>query len=87
VRAAKVDGTQTAIVAAARAVGATWVSLAAVGKGCPDGILGFRGRNHLVEIKTATGKLRPAQEQFIQTWQGAPVIVLRGVDDLLHLLK
>lgn len=85
-RAAKIDATQVDIVQAARDIGASWVSLAAVGKGCPDGIIGFRGQNHLVEIKTETGRLRPSQEQFIQAWNGAPVVVLRGVDDLLRLL-
>ena len=45
----------------------------------PDGpldlIVGFRGRNYLLEVKTAKGKLRPSQERFWAHWRGQKALV------------
>lgn len=57
-RAAKVDRNQAEIVTALRAAGASVQSLAAVGRGCPDLLVGFRGKNLLMEIKD--GSLPPS---------------------------
>ncbi len=35
-----------------------------------DLLVGFRGKTFVLEIKTARGKLRPSQVQFIATWKG-----------------
>ena len=50
-RAAKVDRNQTEIVQALRDYGAFVVSLATVGKGVPDLLVGFKRHTILMEIK------------------------------------
>ena len=50
-RAAKIDANQTQVVIALRAAGATVQSLAAVGVGVPDLLVGFRGQTYLMEVK------------------------------------
>lgn len=74
-RAAKVDGNQAEIVAALRKVGATVQPLHAVGAGCPDLLIGYRGRNWLIEVKDCSAsntdrKLRPAQVEWHGGWKG-----------------
>ena len=50
-RVAKVDRNQAEIVAALRQAGATVQPIHSVGRGCPDLLVGFRGRNVLIEVK------------------------------------
>ena len=50
-RAAKVDANHSTIVKALRDVGATVLSLASMGHGCPDLVIGKDGKNWLVEVK------------------------------------
>jgi hypothetical protein len=50
-RAAKVDANQREVVAALRGAGATVQLLHAVGEGCPDLLVGYRGGNYLLEVK------------------------------------
>ena len=79
--AAKVDGTQKAVVEALRAYGWTVVSLSRMGGGVPDLLIAKDGRTVLVEVKTKKGKLRFAQEAFLATWPGSWSI-LRSVQDV-----
>ena len=55
----------------------------------PDGpmdlLVGFRGRNYLLEIKTATGKLRVRQESFMRRWKGQ-VHLVRTVEEALEVI-
>lgn len=55
----------------------------------PDGpcdlLVGFRGANYLLEVKTATGKLRASQEGFLRRWKGQ-VHVVRSVDEALTVI-
>lgn len=90
-RAAKIDRTQPEIVAALRSVGATVQSLAAVGSGVPDLLVGFRGQTLLIECKD--GKLPPSgqalthdQWEWHSAWRGAPVWVIRSADDAVEAL-
>ena len=46
----RVDNNHTAIVLALRAIGATVQSLASVSGGCPDLVVGYHGRNVLLEV-------------------------------------
>jgi hypothetical protein len=90
-RAAKVDANQKAIVEVFRAAGASWQSLAMVGGGCPDGILGWRGITTLVEIKDGSKKpserrLNAQQVAWHGAWRGGPVVVVESVDDALAIL-
>jgi hypothetical protein len=73
--ASKVDATQAEIVAALKKAGATVQHLHAVGRGCPDLLVGFRGRNWLIECKPNIGapsarKLRANQVKWHAIWKG-----------------
>jgi len=59
-RAARIDANQPAIIAALRSIGATVQPLHAVGGGCPDLLVGLRGRNILMEVKDGA---RPPSER------------------------
>lgn len=85
--AAKVDANQPEIVAALRSVGATVQTLHAVGQGCPDLLVGFRGQTYAVEVKDgrkppSARKLTPAQEQWHGGWKGH-VAVVSSVEEAL----
>ena len=85
-RAAKVDSNHRVIVQAFRALGCTVQSLAAVGKGVPDLLVGFAGLNHLVEVKVAKGKETPAQVKWAAMWR-TTVHLVRSVEDVQRLVK
>lgn len=79
-RAARVDRNQPEIVKAFRDAGATVQPLHTIGKGCPDIVVGYRGRNYLVEIKDGT--LPPSKRALTADeltwhvlWQGHVCIV------------
>jgi hypothetical protein len=79
-RAAKVDANQTEIVKALRQIGAVVQSLAAVGNGCPDLLVGYRNRLFLLELKDgnkppSAQALTPHQVEWHRTWQGHVVVV------------
>ena len=88
-RAARIDDNHRAIVAVLRGYGAVVESLAAVGHGMPDLLVGVGGRNHLVEVKD--GKKWPShrrltsdQVAFHAMWAtrgGAPIVLLSSVAD------
>lgn len=40
-----------------------------------DLIVGFRGRNYLLEAKTKTGKQRPGQVKFQARWKGQYAVI------------
>lgn len=74
-RAAKVDANQTAIVDALRAVGCSVQSLAEVGAGCPDLLVGIANTNILLEIKDGSRspserRFTPAQKRWHTMWNG-----------------
>lgn len=74
-RAARQDANHAPIVAALRAKGASVLDLSAVGRGCPDLLVGWRGHNWLIECKDGAKapsrrKLTEAQEDFRATWRG-----------------
>lgn len=87
----KIDANQREIVAALVAMGATVQSLATVGDGCPDVLVGWRGRNLLMEIKDGSKaksarKLTPKQIQWHRYWLGE-VYVVESVGEALAVLK
>jgi hypothetical protein len=89
--ARKVDANQAAVVRALRAVGATVQSLASVGGGCPDLLVGYRGRTYLLEVKDGARmpskrRLRPGQEAFRDRWRGATVATVHGPKEALELV-
>lgn len=72
-RAARRDSNEPAVIAVAKKCGASVIQLD--NEGVPDLLLGFRGQNILIEVKTEKGKLTPAQEIFFRTWKGTAVVI------------
>lgn len=79
---ARIDGNQASIVAALRARGWTVQSLAAVGKGVPDLLVGAHGCNVLLEVKAGAAKLRAVQEAWHRDWRGQAAVV-RTADEAI----
>lgn len=82
-QAAKRDTNEREIVATLTQVGATVQKLSA--KGCPDLLVGFKGQNFLMEIKTTKGKLTPDEAVWHDNWRGH-VAIIRSSDEALELL-
>jgi hypothetical protein len=90
-RFARIDDNQHAIVTALRSIGCSVQSLASVGKGCPDILVGRLGRNYLMEIKD--GNKPPSERALTQhevdwheDWRG-DVVVVCSVDDAIEAVK
>jgi Holliday junction resolvase len=81
-RAAKVDANQEDIVQALRAAGATVQSLAAIGKGCPDLLVGWQGDLFLIEVKAGKGKPNDKQQEWHEAW-ATTVYVVRTPQEAL----
>lgn len=85
-RANKVDRNQAEIVRALRDCGASVQPLNAVKCGCPDILVGFRGRNLLMEIKARGGRMTEDELDWHGAWNGQVVIVW-SVDEALAMLE
>lgn len=89
-RAAHIDKSQPAIVAALRAIGASVQSLAPVGDGCPDLIAGYKGVNVLLECKTVGeghDKLNAMQSEWHATWAGQVATVRTPEEAQLEVIR
>lgn len=89
-RAARVDANHAVIVAGLRACGATVQSLAAIGAGCPDILVGHRGRNLMFEIKDgakvpSARALTADQVEWHAAWRGS-VVVVNNVEQAIAAL-
>jgi hypothetical protein len=87
-RAAKVDRNQAEIVKAFRQIGAKVQVLSAVGKGCPDLLVGFRGVNVLVEVKdgekvASARTLTVDQKNWHDSWPGQ-VCIAEDIQDAVN---
>lgn len=81
------DANQSSIVKDLRALGFTVQSLADIGDGCPDIVVGKGGLNWLFEIKDwkqppSKRKLTPKEKLWHQTWRGQ-VCVVETVKEVL----
>ena len=90
-RAARIDANHEQIVSALRAAGASVQSLAGVGKGVPDLLVGFQGKTMLMEVKD--GKKTPSERRLTEdqlkwhgAWRGGPLAVVDSVDAALRML-
>jgi hypothetical protein len=80
----KPDANQHEIVDALQDVGAFVQSLADVGNGVPDLLVGFRGMWFVLEVKSAGGKLTSAQVGWHRVLgERAKAHIVRTVDDAL----
>lgn len=89
--ARRVDNNQSEIVAELRQIGASVIDLSAVGGGVCDLIVGYRGQTYLIEVKntaTSYGKrgLNTKQQDVADNWRGAPIHVVRSVDEALRVI-
>jgi Holliday junction resolvase len=91
-RAAKTDANQTEIVSALRSAGCKVQSLASVGDGVPDLLVGLPNRRLvLVEVKDgdkppSDRKLTPKQVTWHAQWEGWPVYVVESIDHALNVV-
>ena len=88
-RAAKIDANHTEVKEALLAIGCTVRSLASVGDGIPDLLVGFRGMTILIEVKD--GRLPPSHRRltddelaFFNSWGGGPVFVVLSPEDAVR---
>ena len=82
----RVDCNQAEIVLALRQAGARVHPLHAVGAGVPDLLVGVRGVNYLIEVKTLRGRLTRVQIEWHIAWRGQ-VAVCRTVEDALRACR
>ena len=90
-RAARIDANHVEVVQALRKVGYSVLSLASLGKGCPDLLVGGHGVNLLMEVKD--GKKPPSARAltddeltFLENWRGLSVVVT-SIDEAIEMMR
>lgn len=83
---ARVDKNQAVIVVGLRKFGASVQSLATVGKGVPDLLVGYNGKNWLLEVKGENGTLTAPQVVWHAEWKGT-VYVVRNIGDAISIIS
>lgn len=88
-RAAKIDANQPDVVQALRQIGCFVQSLAPVGDGCPDLLVGFRGHTLLMEVKDGSRppserRLTPDQLEWHARWRGGPLSIVNDVEGAIR---
>jgi Holliday junction resolvase len=84
----RVDENQKTLVHTFIALGASVLNLSTVGRGCPDLLIGYRGKSVLVEIKSSEkATYTEPQIKFMQTWRGGAVSRIDSVDAAIRLIK
>lgn len=81
----RIDANHAAIVEALRGIGASVVSLADLGHGVPDLLVGFRAQNLLLEVKNgdqppSKRKLTTDEQRFFDSWRGLIYVVYSPAD-------
>ena len=86
--AKRVDLNHAEIVNKFRELGASVFDLSAVGRGCPDIMVGYNGQTVLVEIKSGEKKkYTEAQLKFISEWKGSTVNRINDLEGAIRLIK
>ena len=90
-RAAKVDANQPSIVDDLRRLGCSVQHLHKEGMGCPDLLIGWRGRNFLFEVKDpakppSERKLTEMQVRWHRVWEGQ-VAVIHDAEEALTIMQ
>jgi len=84
----KVDQNHSDIVEVFRSYpGVSVFSIAAVGDGVPDLVVGMDGWTILVEVKVGRKKLNALQVSWHDSWQGTPVVIIRSPGDVHSLVR
>ena len=90
-RYGRTDDNQREIVTTAQSMGCTVFSLASMGDGCPDLIIGCSGANLLVEVKDgnkppSAQKLTKDQIKFHDMWRGK-IYVITSSQSMIDLVN
>jgi hypothetical protein len=90
-RAAKIDANHAAVVLALRSAGASVQSLAGVGKGVPDLLVGFKNQTLLMEVKDgfkppSRRLLTEDQLKWHGSWNGGALAVVDSPDAALRMI-
>jgi hypothetical protein len=90
-RAARTDANQQAVVEVLRQVGATVQSLAAIGNGCPDLLVGYKNQTYLMEVKDgqkapSEKRLTDDQVQWHNVWSGGSLNVVYSPENALKVI-
>ena len=90
-RAAKIDDNQNEIVKALRKAGAS-VLITSQLKNCFDLLVGYKGVNHIVEIKDGSKpasrrKLSEGEIKFMENWRGGKYHVVTSIEEALKILE
>jgi len=80
----RTDSNQHEIVATLHKCGVTVAVLSDVGKGIPDLLAGYHGKNYLLECKDGS-KLTPAQVKWHASWRGQKAIV-NDAEDAINVV-
>ena len=84
-RAAKIDANHEQVVTALRAAGATVQSLAGVGKGVPDLLVGYQGQTLLMEVKDG---FKPPSKRALNEDQLKQVLPMQNdINSILNAVK
>jgi len=86
-RAARSDDNQSRIVRELRKAGLSVLVLSRVGRGAPDLLVGHGGRDWKFEVKNGAGRLTAAQLREHASWKGAPVRVVRTVEEIFEVIN
>lgn len=81
----RVDGNQEDVVKWLRKNGATVQHISDLGSGCPDLLVGYQGKNFLLELKDDTQpvrsrKLTPDEKKWHERWEGSVVVVENALE-------
>lgn len=88
----RVDDNQKDIVKDLIAVGASVQSLANIGKGCVDLLVGFRKKNYLFEVKNpnqppSKRELTDDEKEWHSSWRGDAHVILTSQDAINIMMK
>ena len=88
-RNARIDKNHPEVVEAFRALGASVLSLAPLGRGIPDLLVAIGGVTWLIEIKSKKGKENDLQLEWAENWKGARAVVrdTQGVETVVKLMR
>lgn len=86
----RIDDNQKQIVKDLRKIGATVQSIASIGNGCPDILVGYRGKNFVFEIKDGNKSLSQTKLTFLEKkwhdeWNGKVHTIYSANDAILIL--
>ena len=83
----RTDSNQREIVEALRQFGASVIDTHTVGHGYVDINVGYHNRTYLFEVKTDSGRLTKDEKEFHGSWRGAPIYIIRNVEDAIRILE